>query len=129
MCRSLGRVHFLVQSRITFDSFLPVRRIGFRNQLGSFRLSLDLARVQSVFLAAVEQPNLELRLALLEHACVGDEELRKRVDALLIAHEGTDSSLDWSLVVRVEEMLTQLRADSEFLPETKQNQIDSEPKS
>src|SRR5262249_11536937 len=48
----------------------------------------DPQHVKSIFLAAVEQVTPEERAAFLAEACGGDEELRRRIDTLLRAHDG-----------------------------------------
>jgi serine/threonine-protein kinase len=57
-------------------------------------MPLDLQRVQSLFLAAVEAKTPAARAVLLEHECGIDAELRQRVEALLDAHDASDSFLD-----------------------------------
>jgi eukaryotic-like serine/threonine-protein kinase len=55
-------------------------------------------KVKAVFLAALETPT-DQRPAYLDRACGGDAEVRRRVEALLRAHEGPDRLLDrpaWS---------------------------------
>jgi WD40 repeat protein/tRNA A-37 threonylcarbamoyl transferase component Bud32 len=53
----------------------------------------DPARVQELFLAALDLPDEAARAAHLEAACAGDAELRGRVEALLRAHDRPDSLL------------------------------------
>src|SRR5689334_17630563 len=48
---------------------------------------------RDIFLAAVERPAAE-RPAFLDAACAGDAELRRRVEALLRAHDEPGSLLD-----------------------------------
>jgi eukaryotic-like serine/threonine-protein kinase len=50
-------------------------------------------RVNEIFAQAIEEPSAERRLAYLNEACAGDEILRKRVDALLNAHEAASGFL------------------------------------
>jgi hypothetical protein len=50
-------------------------------------VSTDPRRVQSVFLAAAEQPSPEARAAYLDQACGDDAALRRRVEELLRAHD------------------------------------------
>jgi hypothetical protein len=57
-------------------------------------MTLDPKRVQAVFLAAIEQENLPDRDDVLDRECAADDELRRRVEALLIAHDHPDSLLD-----------------------------------
>lgn len=47
----------------------------------------DTHRVQSVFLAAVEVADVAARAAMLDRACGPDQELRRRVEALLLAYD------------------------------------------
>ena len=54
----------------------------------------DPKRVQAVFLAAVEYPEPADRAAVLDAECSGDEELRRRVEELLSAHDQFDESLE-----------------------------------
>ena len=55
-------------------------------------MSNQPSRVQAVFLAAVEQPAAE-REAFLDRECNDDQELRRRVQALLRAHDDPASFL------------------------------------
>jgi serine/threonine protein kinase len=48
----------------------------------------------SIFAAALEKPSGEQRAAYLAEVCAGDEKLRRRVEALLRAHEEPDDILD-----------------------------------
>jgi serine/threonine protein kinase len=57
-------------------------------------MPVDPQRVQSAFLAAVEAPDPAARAAILDRECQGDDELRRRVEALLRAHDEPGSSLD-----------------------------------
>ena len=57
-------------------------------------MSIDVQRVQSLFLAAVESGDASARAALLERECGGDVALRQRVEALLRAHDEAGSFLD-----------------------------------
>jgi hypothetical protein len=41
--------------------------------------------VDEIYLAAIEKPTAEARSAYLDQACAGDEELRQRVERLLLA--------------------------------------------
>jgi tRNA A-37 threonylcarbamoyl transferase component Bud32/sugar lactone lactonase YvrE len=47
----------------------------------------DPKQVKAIFLAAVEKATLEERAVFLNEACSGDEELRRRADELLRAHD------------------------------------------
>ena len=57
-------------------------------------MTLDPGRVQAVFLAAIERETLADRAAVLDRECAADEELRRRVEALLVAHDRSDRLLD-----------------------------------
>jgi eukaryotic-like serine/threonine-protein kinase len=57
-------------------------------------MTLDPGRAQAVFLAALEQETPTDRAAVLDRECAADVELRRRVEALLIAHDQPDSLLD-----------------------------------
>src|SRR5215468_10474434 len=51
-------------------------------------MTVDAARVKSLFLEAAELADPAERAAYLERECGGDAELRQRVEALLAAHDG-----------------------------------------
>jgi serine/threonine protein kinase/tetratricopeptide (TPR) repeat protein len=57
----------------------------------------DPKRVQAIFLSVVEVPNPE-RSAVLERECGADVELRRRVEALLLAHDQPGSYLNEPVV-------------------------------
>src|SRR5271167_4805065 len=61
-------------------------------------MPLDPVRVQAVFLSAVECHEPAARAAVLDRECSTDAELRRRVEALLRAHDQPDSLLDQPLV-------------------------------
>ena len=49
---------------------------------------------ESIFVAALEKPEPAERAAYLEAACAGDSDFRRRVEALLRAHEQSGDLLD-----------------------------------
>jgi tetratricopeptide (TPR) repeat protein/serine/threonine protein kinase len=57
-------------------------------------MNAEARKVRSIFLAAVEKNSPEQRNAYLDEACAGDEELRRRVEVLLRAHEQPNPLLD-----------------------------------
>jgi serine/threonine protein kinase/WD40 repeat protein len=57
-------------------------------------MSADVRRVQAVFLAAVEAADAAEQAAILDRECASDPELRRRVEALLLAHRDPASILD-----------------------------------
>ncbi|MGE3817820.1 MAG: protein kinase [Isosphaeraceae bacterium] len=57
-------------------------------------MPLDSRRVQAVFQLASECESDEERAAILDRECSGDPDLRKRVEALLAAHDQPDSLFD-----------------------------------
>jgi serine/threonine protein kinase/tetratricopeptide (TPR) repeat protein len=57
-------------------------------------MNADARKVRSIFLAAVERDSPEQQKAYLDEACAGDEELRRRVEVLLRAHEEPNPLLD-----------------------------------
>jgi hypothetical protein len=57
-------------------------------------MPIDPNRVQSVFLAAVAEPDVSARAALVDRECGADAELRRRVEALLKANDEPDHFLD-----------------------------------
>lgn len=54
----------------------------------------DPARVQSVFLMVLDHPSPGDRAAVLDRECGADVELRRRVEALLLAHDQPGGLLD-----------------------------------
>ncbi|MFO0957042.1 MAG: serine/threonine-protein kinase [Isosphaeraceae bacterium] len=54
----------------------------------------DPNRVKEIFLEAAERRDRALRIAYLDRACGGDDELRNRVEALLRSHDEGGSILD-----------------------------------
>ena len=58
----------------------------------------DTKRVQAVFLAAVECQAPGDRAAVLDRECMGDTELRKRIEALLKAHDRFNDFVNQPLV-------------------------------
>ena len=63
-------------------------------------MPLDPNRVQAVFGAALECEAAADRAAVLDRECSTDPELRRRVEALLRAHDQADSLLDRPIVGR-----------------------------
>ena len=61
-------------------------------------MPLDPKRVQAVFGAAIEHDAVADRAAVLDRECSTDAELRRRVEALLVAHDQADSLLDQPIV-------------------------------
>jgi serine/threonine protein kinase/tetratricopeptide (TPR) repeat protein len=57
-------------------------------------MPIDPSRVRAAFLAAVEAPDPAARAAAIDRECGPDDELRRRVEALLRAHDQPDSLLD-----------------------------------
>jgi hypothetical protein len=57
-------------------------------------MPVDPQRAQAVFLEAVEAADPAAQAAVLDRACGGDPELRRRVEALLRAHRDPASILD-----------------------------------
>jgi serine/threonine protein kinase len=53
-------------------------------------------RANELFLRAIEAPDSEARRALLDASCAGDADLRRRVEALLHAHEAAGTFLEAS---------------------------------
>src|SRR5689334_18997081 len=63
----------------------------------AFPSTLDGDRLMNeanIFAAALEKSSLEEREAFLAQACAGDEKIRRRVEALLRAHNEPDDLLD-----------------------------------
>ena len=57
-------------------------------------MNADAQKARSLFLAAVENVATEQWGAFLEDACGGDQELRRRVEILLRAHQASNSLID-----------------------------------
>jgi serine/threonine protein kinase len=56
-------------------------------------MAVDPKQIQAVFLLAVEQAAPQARHAILDRECGSNAELRQRVEALLAAHEASDTFL------------------------------------
>jgi hypothetical protein len=61
-------------------------------------MPVDLKRVQSVFLAAIEESDLARRADVVDRECGVDLALRQRVEALLRAHDLPESDLDQPVI-------------------------------
>ena len=61
-------------------------------------MPLDPKRVQAVYWEAVQYSDPADRSAILDRECMGDSELRKRIAALLNAHERFDYFVNQPLV-------------------------------
>jgi hypothetical protein len=70
-----------------------------RNSPEDHYMTPDPGRVQAVFLAALEYDARIERAVFLDRECAADEELRRRVEALLFAHHQPDARLDRPFVV------------------------------
>jgi WD40 repeat protein len=57
-------------------------------------MPVDGKTIKAVFMAAMDKPTPAERAAYLDEACAGDAELRKCVEALLVAHGQPDPLLD-----------------------------------
>ena len=66
-------------------------------------MPVDPGRVQAIFLAALEHDEPAERAGILDRECAVDAELRRRVEALLIAHDQPDSLLDRPFVTPAEQ--------------------------
>jgi hypothetical protein len=75
----------------------------------------DAGRVQAIFLAVLEQEPFADRASILDRECAADEELRRRVEALLIAHDNPDRLLDRSFIAN-SELIRPSPIDHEQLP-------------
>jgi serine/threonine protein kinase/tetratricopeptide (TPR) repeat protein len=64
-------------------------------------MTVEAAKVRSIFLAAVENHPPEHWAAYLDEACAGSEDVRRRVEVLLRAHLAADSLLDNRLAAPV----------------------------
>ena len=61
-------------------------------------MPLDPQRVQAIFLEAADYHDLADRTAILDRECLGDSELRQRVEALLKAHDQFNDFVNQPLV-------------------------------
>jgi eukaryotic-like serine/threonine-protein kinase len=61
-------------------------------------MPLDPGRVQAIFLEAASHHDPANRAAILDRECTGDSELRRRIEALLKAHDRVNNSVDQPLV-------------------------------
>src|SRR3954466_7048040 len=52
-------------------------------------MPVEPGRVRAIFLQAAARPSPAERVAFLEKACAGDEELRRHVEILLRGHDGS----------------------------------------
>src|SRR6266850_244449 len=68
-------------------------------------------RIKELFESALERPPEE-RYAFLDHACAGDEFLRKEVESLITAHEQTGSFIDSPAYELGAELLTEDQAET-----------------
>ena len=66
-------------------------------------MPVDPGRVQAIFLAALEHDEPAERAGILDRECAVDAELRRRVEALLLAHDQPDSLLDRPFVTPAEQ--------------------------
>ncbi|QDV32336.1 hypothetical protein [Tautonia plasticadhaerens] len=64
----------------------------------------DPARVQAVFLMALDHPSPRGRAAALDRECGPDDELRRRVEALLVAHARPGGLLDRPIILSNEQV-------------------------
>src|SRR5262245_3543503 len=77
----------------------PGWRIAGCNQPGQGGImASQTTRARDIFLDAVEIGSPGARAAFLDDACAGDGELRRRVEALIEAHERPESLLDRAAV-------------------------------
>ncbi len=60
--------------------------------------SKDKPALEEIFHGALERSTASERAAFLSAACAGDEDLRRRAEALLASHEGNDSFLETPLI-------------------------------
>jgi serine/threonine protein kinase/tetratricopeptide (TPR) repeat protein len=73
-------------------------------------MPVDLKRVQSVFLEAVGHTDPADRAGVLDRECADDAELRRRVEALLVAHDQPESLFGWPYPVHAEPTLARTAA-------------------
>jgi tetratricopeptide (TPR) repeat protein len=69
----------------------------------------------TIFMAALEKPTEAERAAFLAEACAGDERLRRRVEALLRAHDEPDDILDPTIDQRLDAIAAFEKSETEVL--------------
>lgn len=69
-------------------------------------MATDAKRVKKLFAAALELADLEDRHVFLDRECEGDTALRRRIDALLKAHDNPESALERPLAAANDSELT-----------------------
>jgi hypothetical protein len=62
-------------------------------------MGLESASAKDVFLGAVEISSPDERAIYVDRACTGHDELRRRVEALITAHERPEKVLDHAATV------------------------------
>jgi hypothetical protein len=90
-------------------------------------MTLEPGRVQAAFLAALEQETPADRAASLDRECAADEELRRRVEVLLIAHDKPDSLLDQPFIAPSEQGTAIRVQPGDTAEEFKTHRSDPEP--
>ena len=90
-------------------------------------MTLDPGRVQAVFLAALEEGTRVDRVAVLDRECASDAELRRRVEALLIAHDEPSRLLDRPLLTTAEQIATTCVQPDDSDDEVQPSVTDPEP--
>jgi hypothetical protein len=80
-------------------------------------MPVDPQRSQFVFLSAVEWHEPAARAAVLDRECSGDAELRRRVEALLLAHDQRVSLLDQLIVGPASHGTVPLTRPADIAPE------------
>jgi len=63
-------------------------------------MGIESARAEDVFIAAVEITSPDERAIYVDRVCAGHDELRRRVEALITAHERPENVLDHAAAVR-----------------------------
>ncbi len=90
-------------------------------------MTLDPGRVQAVFLAALEEDTRVGRAAVLDRECAFDDELRRRVEALLTAHDEPGRLLDRPLVATAEQIAAACVQPADTDDEVKPSATEPEP--
>jgi serine/threonine protein kinase len=79
-------------------------------------MAIDAGTIKTIFLAALERATPAERATYLDEACAGDAEMRRKVEAMLLVHEGRDALLDQPAVVHLAAEIDSSVLD--FLPTT-----------
>ena len=90
-------------------------------------MPLDPDRVQSAFLAAIETDEPSGRSAILDRECSTNLDLRRRVEALLKAHDEPDGLLDRPIIGRADREVPAYHASGAWPRERREGESSADP--